>query len=431
MSELFGSSIFGNFFQAAPIIVALIIAGLGLFARYLKKEKQQSIGVAFKDTVARLSSEKNEERMASAILLRRFLDKNSEYGVAIIPFLINTAPFAKTTVCVIAAVLKTSQTSDFQKVLSDSLRYAPKRCLMGSDFQRANLSKAYLGGQDVNLTKADFFQANLSGTTLKHAVLNGAQFYEAILNGTKFRGAKLRDSNFNYAVLHKVDFRDADLTGANFEHASIREVDFTGAILKDARFDNALGYGNQNAPACLNPPKHVGATSKKVFISRPGLLDARQRLIIDGVKTIVNNRGYTSVEMIREEYDVSNVLSKVCDKIDNCAAMIVFGFKSIHVVEGVMRYCTEDTRDLKHEFFSTPWNHIEVGMSIMKRIPILLLVDDGINDGVFDSSINDHLLTKFAMEECLDDRNNYVSNWMDANIADYKLPHDKVLSKAL
>ncbi len=411
MSEIytwFGSSQFGNFFQATgPILGVLMAATYGMFAKHIKKEKLQTIGIAFKDTVVGLSSDSNEVRLASAILLRRFFDEKSELGVG------NT-PFAKTAVSVIAAVLKRAQTSDFQKVLSDSLRYAPINCLKGNDFQRANLSKAYLGGQGVNFEGADFFQANLSGTTLKDAVLNGAQFYEASLNGTKFRRAKLRGSNFNFAVLHKVDFRDADLTGANFENASIREVDFTGAILKDTCFDNAVGYGNKNAPVYIDPPKHTETTSKLVFISRPGLLDTRQRLLIDGVKAMVINRGCTPLELVRDEYDVSNVLSNVCNKISQCSAMIVFGFKSIHVVEGVMRYCTEDMRDLKHEFLSTPWNHIEVGMSIMKRIPILLLVDDGINDGVFDTSINDHLLTKLEMGECLNDKNNKVMNWMDA-----------------
>ena len=114
-----------------------------------------------------------EVRIASAILLRRFFDKKSELGTG-------GTPFAADSVQVIAALLKTQQTCNFQKVLADSLRYAPIECLEKIDLQKANLSKAFLGGSDwvMSMEGADFFQANLSGASLKGAKLNDAQFYE-------------------------------------------------------------------------------------------------------------------------------------------------------------------------------------------------------------------------------------------------------------
>jgi hypothetical protein len=116
-------------------------------------------------------------------------------------------------------------------------------------------------------------------------------------------------------------------------------------------------------------------------------------------------------------YDASNVLSKLSGKIESCTAMIVFGFKSVHVREGVFRDSTEDSRAVKDEFLSTPWNHIEVGMAVMKGIPVLLLVDDDICDGVFHNNINDELIVKMSISCCLENRKENVESWLKSILA--------------
>ncbi len=408
----------GNIYKNLLATVALLITVLPLIwfviRKFIIKDNINKIGIAFKETVAGLSSPNLEVRMSSAILLRRFLDKNSEYGVG-------GTPFADDTVNVIVAVLKTLQTSDFQKVLSDTLRFAPSKYLINGDFQRVNLAKAFLGsindvkkGMIIDMTRADFFQANLSGTLLKNAVLNEAQFYEASLLGTKFNKAKLRNANFNSAVIQSVDFSDADLTGASFDNAKLRGVNFSGALLDGVSGINAVGENLIDGPSCIKQRKYSNTDSNKVFISRLGVLDARQRMFIDNVKDIVKQSNSSWVELNRDMYDASNVLSSLSNKIDSCAAMIVFGFKSVHIIDGVFRYSTEDSRSVRDEFLATPWNHIEVGMAVMKRIPVLLIIDDGVNDGVFHNNINDELIVKLPIRNCLDTRGNNVSTWLES-----------------
>lgn len=398
----------------ASLTLTLLVLGAGgvsfLVKRHNKiitKENIKTIGVAFRETIDGLSSDRIEIRMSSAILLRRFFDKESEYGVG-------DTPFANMAVNVILALLKTKQTTNFQKALSDGLKFAPGLSLRNADCQRANLAKAYL--DDVNMSGADFYEAILSGTLLKNAILKKSKFYGATLNGTKLNGAKLVGADFNLAVLDKVDFRDADLTDAKFDNAQIREVDFTGATLTGATFNKASGYANINIPDSFKGTESIDNSSSSVFISRPGVLDTRQRLFVDNVRDVIMKLGFKPIELNRDEYDASNVLTNVCRKIDKCASVIVFGFKSIHVIDGVFRYSTDDTRVLKQEFFSTPWNHIEIGMSIMKRMPILLLVDDGISDGAFDASINDELLSKLSISNCLNDKNKNVETWLKATM---------------
>lgn len=349
--------------------------------------------------------------MASAILLRRFLDKDSEFGVG-------GAPFAKDTVKVISAVLKTLKTSDFQKVLADSLRFAPEDCSAKGDFQRANLSKAYLGGGGVILDGADFYQANLSGASFKGLSLKGAQFCEANLSGTVFANATMEKCNFRSATLQGTSFKSADLSDATFDGAVLRNVDFTGSKLDGASFKNAVGYGIKGAaiPALSNPSAEAAA-EKSVFVSRPGILDVRQQLIVDAVKDVIRSFGLVPKDLARDEYDQSKVLANLAVRMGECCALVVFGFRSIHVVHGEYRANTEDARSIQNEFFPSAWSHIEAGMGLTKKIPVLVLADVGVSDGVFDDHVSDPLLERYPLDGCLDANKANVRGWLESIFA--------------
>ncbi|MDX8397244.1 MAG: pentapeptide repeat-containing protein, partial [Mariprofundaceae bacterium] len=370
------------------VVIPVSFALLALYGRHIIKENRRKIGDVFRETVVGLSSTNLEIRMSSAVLLRRFFDKKSELGVG-------RTPYAKDAVDVIAAVLKTLPTSHFQKVLADGIRFAPSLCLKNGDFQGANFSKAFLSkqdGKDISMEGADFFQADLSGAQLKEAVLNQAQFYEATLYYTKFNKAKLRNANFTGASLHGVDFRGADLTNASFEGATLREVNFTGATFDGANFKRANGYGVIGCPNGVNECETIKGS--EIFISRPGVLDARQKMFLVDVKEALAMNGFNPVELNRGEYNQQKVLSNLVERVEKCTAMVVFGFRSTHIIEGAHRYSTADARTIKDEFLSTPWNHIEVGIAISQKMPLLMLVDEGVTDGAFASDVKDSLLFK-------------------------------------
>jgi hypothetical protein len=259
---------------------------------------------------------------------------------------------------------------------------------------------------------ADFFQANLSGTSLRDAVLDETIFYESILIGTKLNGAKLRGANFTSAMLEKVDFKKADLSKARFENAFLKNVDFTGAILTDVCFDNAYGYGNKGCPDIINQFKSLPNLNSNIFISKPGVLDVRQNHFVQNVIELIDSFGLSALEYNRSDYSNTNALSKIAKKIHSCSAFIAFGFKSIHINDGVFRYSTKDERIIKQEFLSTPWNQVEIGIAIAMKKPILLLVDNNINDGAFDTQIVDELVTRMEIKSCLETKNNNVSSWI-------------------
>jgi len=53
------------------------------------------------------------------------------------------------------------------------------------------------------------------------------------------------------------------------------------------------------------------------------------------------------------------------------------------------------------------------GIAIAMKKPILLLVDNNINDGAFDIQIIDELVTRLEIKSCLETKNNNVSSWIN------------------
>jgi hypothetical protein len=198
------------------LIAGSATALLGIFKYFnyrSRRDRVALVGQAFSETVDALASKDEIKRLAAAILLRRFFDRRTEQGTA-------GAPYQQEAIRVIAALLRTIETGEFQKLLADGLAHAPS--LRGADLQRCNLSGAYLGdrlGRTVDLSEADLYEANLTGASLRGATARETVFYGAVLTKTVLEGADLSNA----------DFRDADLQGARFANARLSGARFAGA----------------------------------------------------------------------------------------------------------------------------------------------------------------------------------------------------------
>jgi uncharacterized protein YjbI with pentapeptide repeats len=200
------------------IVGALLTAVVGLlqYFRYRsRRDRMAAVGAAFSSTVASLASDNEIERMAAAVLLRRFFNRHTEQGAG-------RAPYKAETVEVIAGLLRQTQPGLFQKVLADGLRYAND--LVSADLQKCILRDAYLGRRQddkrrLDLSKADLWAADCAGASFRGVKAHHAVFYGAGLEGTVFIGAELQMANF----------RKARLAGARFSGAKIEGACFRGA----------------------------------------------------------------------------------------------------------------------------------------------------------------------------------------------------------
>jgi uncharacterized protein YjbI with pentapeptide repeats len=208
------------------VVGGLATAALGLMKYFnfrSARDRAAAAGQAFLSTVDALASKDEARRLAGAILLRRFFDPATEQGE-------RTTPYADEAVRVIAALLRGISPGTLQKLLADGLAFAPS--LQNADLQGCVLERAYLGerpDRSPDFSRADFFEADLTGASLKKAKACDAVFYRARLRGTVFRGATLSGADFREATLSGADFREADLNGAQFDGAKLDRARFEGA----------------------------------------------------------------------------------------------------------------------------------------------------------------------------------------------------------
>lgn len=386
-------------------ILTAVLATMGVAAAYARsrimKESRRIVGQAFRETVEGLSSDKDEVKTASAIILRRFLDPKSEFGIG-------RAPFQPEAINVAAALLKDMPTGKVQKILAETFAHAEPSCLDKLDLQGANLSGAYLAG--IKLTHGDFFRARIFSASFRNATLESAQFREAILKNVNFRGAVLKGADFAEAYLENVDFSGADLEGVS---------GLDEAILK--RITGLPAHLNVQPTDASNHPKLVGEvkrlSKKKIFLSRPSSLNDQQARIFRFVLDILTARGIDAVQLPPSDYCQVGSLAALMKTMKDCEALVVFGFRSFTIESGGFREFCEDGCSLENTYLSSPWCQLETGIFLQKEAPILAISENGVAEGIFDPSIRDKSVDLLSLGEGYGDISKQVQTWIDKAIA--------------
>lgn len=375
----------------AKNLAALITAFAGVVTtviavvKYLsRRDKQIAARNVFRTVVDSLSSDVEVQRLGGAILLRRFFDPETELGQG-------QTPYAREAIDVIAAILRDARTGTFQKLLADGLRYAPS--LEHADLQRTNLQKAYLGrkGDDrPNLRGTDFYRADLSGASLKGAIAPKAVFYQARLHNTILKDADLGEANFFEADLLGADFTGAHLSGADFSGARNLHPELL-RHLDDGIYSSPERFEATDAP--------TSSRSLCVFLSRPGTLSALQRDLVSELTKFLASEGIDIVTVGREDYPGFGAISEVRRVISGCSGAVILGFRQLEIRDGAWRTGTEEAKNVEGIALPSAWNHVEAGMAAMAGLPILMVVEQGVVEGIFELEDVDHLVTNLDLRK--------------------------------
>jgi hypothetical protein len=302
-------------------------------------------------------------------LLRRFFDKDSSSGVG-------DAPLAKETVDVISSMLKIEETGDFQKLLADSLRYAPD--LRDADLQKTNLRDAVLGKKGLDFTGADFYRANLTNASFKD-------------KNDKQNGVILKNTAFYETVLHNTNFSGADLEGASFYNVSFKNTNFSDCKNIPDEVQLYINSVDDNKDT---------KDKRKIFISNPRIKTVEQQVVFDFVCHTISAQGF-ELEII-ERVDEQNhaVLTRIKDKIDECQGILIFDFKQYKIIAGRYRWWSkEESKKLKNVHISTPWIYLEAGMGIMKNIPMYIVTDLVNDECIFNEISEDNIVRTSNIED--------------------------------
>lgn len=361
-----------DIFPVIAIIAAVVYGVLHFISEYKdfksSSQRRAEYMTSFDKIITQLSTDVPSSQLSAAILLRRFfsikLDEKSS--------------FLKTeTINVISSILRTVSTGVYQKTLGDSLAYAMD--LSGADLQKTNLQDIYIGNKksEIILQKTDFFMADLSCALIDGVQGQEAILYHAILFGTQIKNSNFENANFSYADLTNTRFKNVKLKGADFSHA----LNIPEEI--QSRLVNGKYQGNEAVTT-----QSMGS-DKTIFFSMPGCMTKEQELLTKEYKRILETKKFNVIYYYRDIYPGFGQFNKVRQSILESHAMVAFGFKQINIEKGVYRPNTSEKEELNNRWMPTPWNELEIGMGLMKGLPILLIKDAGIDSGAFNNGLSE------------------------------------------
>lgn len=392
---------FSDFLQIGSAAVVISAVGYGFFRGFYdifhqRAKKREEYFKSFDSVVAQLSSSNPTSQLSAAILLRRYFDMK---------LLRQDVNLRAETVNVISAMLRVLPVGVFQKTLGDSLAYAME--LTGADLQRVNLQDVYLGVKGAKkricLCKTDLFMADLSYALLENIKGENAIFYNSILFC-----AQIKNCDFS-----KANFSGADLKGASFKNVLLDGADFTNAENVPPEIEKVLMKGKVDCkqPITAIAPKGVG----QVFFSMPGCLGKREEALSKEYKTILESHGYSVLYYQKDDYPEYGQFTKIRESISKSIAVIAFGFRQTKIEDGIALPGTPKELRIKDKWLNTPWNELEVGMALMKGLPILLVKDDGVDSGIFDEKLSECFIASIPSDfDCRDiEANNDFIRWLN------------------
>ena len=374
-----------DFLQLASASVVISAVGYGLFRGIYdvfqrKARKREEYFKSFDSVVAQLSSSNTSSQLAAAVLLRRYFDMKQ---------LRKDLSLRAETINVISAMLKVLPVGVFQKTLGDGLAYAME--LSGADLQRNNLQDIYLGvkttAHRIRMRKTDLFMADLSCALLENIDGEEAVFYNAILFEARIKNCDFRNANF----------AGADLKGAVFKNVRLDGADFTGAINIPPEIVSHLDNGK------VSPLGEAITTAGldgngSVFFSMPGYVSKRAEVLTKEYKIILEKFGFSVIYYQKDDYPEFGQISRVKESIDKASAVVAFGFRQTEVKSGVQFPGTEKESAFKDRWLHTPWNELEVGMAVMRGLPILLVKDEGVDSGIFDKKLSECFIVSISAD---------------------------------
>lgn len=386
--------------QIVIIAIAAILVALYKiwdYQKISKINKESDFRKSFNTTLAGLYSQNESEKIASAILLRRFL--------------INKDKIYKTEALnVLSSLLRVEKYGEYQKTLADSFSWAGN--FNGQDLQYTNLQNMCIKKQwevkeDIVMDEADLFSADLSYATLRDVTARKAIFLNCNLMNCTFRNCILTNADFRCADLKNTRFIDCKMLGAKFENAS--------NIPENIRpyLNEKWEYTTQKKEVKSTGEQSVNKR-KTIFFSCAGNMTPKQSDYVASLENRLNKLNVQHIKIDRKQYRKSGQLGNIRSEIEKCDGVIIIGFKYMIVHDGICRPGTTEKKNIAGHILPTPWNNIEAGMACAIGKPILLLYDPDMREGIFDPDINDKKITRISMSSDEAKFNEEFIKWVHA-----------------
>ncbi len=119
-----------------------------------------------------------------------------------------------------------------------------------------------------------------------------------------------------------------------------------------------------------------------VFLSRPAVLSAGQEQASRRWTDAVLAASCHIARIRRADYQPDS-WTQLRDVLSEVDGFVVFGFRQLSTQSGTWRADTDEQATITAAW-SSPWMQIEAGMALMRDLPVLVIPEVGVSEGVFE-----------------------------------------------
>lgn len=372
-------------------IAASVIVAIYWFFVYVMQNNTK-VRETFRDLSRDIYSDNKTAQISAAILLRGYLQSRR---------------YKKDALNLFVSLLRVIEPGNLQKTLADSLSYV--RNASGQDFQHTMLrgsaikpkyriryeitENSYLLKKKVNFICTDFYQSDLSESSISQINFNKAVFYDCTIKNTTFHNCSFRNASFVCADVENTVFDSCDLDGAIFKNAhhissaKIRLGNNFSAV-------SLLQYLDENGVVTESSSESIRYVEKKeairIFVSKLGLMDSFQNSRYNQIINDLRKKSNFDIVCInRNEYRSVEQLSMIVDKMRDCSGVVVIAFTYLSVEDGVIHKNVETGFQTIHKAnLTSPWIQIETALAYNKKLPCLIISEKSLfRTGILDPKI--------------------------------------------
>lgn len=117
-----------------------------------------------------------------------------------------------------------------------------------------------------------------------------------------------------------------------------------------------------------------------VFVSVGGTANETQEGFVRAVEDRLRSEGMIPHTVGRNTFSADSPLKTVEQLMDRCAGTVVLALERTYFESGYEKRGGKNVRPLEHIKLPTPWNHIEAAMSYTRGLPLLVVVENGLNN---------------------------------------------------
>lgn len=131
-----------------------------------------------------------------------------------------------------------------------------------------------------------------------------------------------------------------------------------------------------------------------VFVSVGSTSSPGQEEFVRAVEERLRAEGLVPQTVGRNVFSADSPFSAVTNLMDSCSGVVIIALERLHIENGTEKRGGSSQAKIANVKVATPWNQIEATMGYVRKLPLLVLVEEGVRaDGLLEKGLDWYVQT--------------------------------------